>query len=160
MNIVPSSMYIILHERASAIWYTARDNIHQYACNNPFIILYIVINISSSEVLLILSRYVKIWFFHISLLYCTRKNILIFALVQYEWHSERTGIFRVLIKTSETNSKTQDILIFALVQYEWHSKRTGIFSGSYKDDRDQQKNARIYCTIFYTGLNREICITI
>jgi hypothetical protein len=39
---------------------------------------------------------VKIWFFHISLLYCTkcfRKNILIFALVQYEWHSERTGIF-------------------------------------------------------------------
>jgi hypothetical protein len=28
---------------------------------------------------------VKIWFFHISLLYCTRKNILIFALVQYEF---------------------------------------------------------------------------
>jgi hypothetical protein len=34
-----------------------------------------------------------------SLLYCSkffRKNILIFALVQYEWHSERTGIFIVI----------------------------------------------------------------
>jgi len=30
--------YIILHELASAIWYIARDNIHQYSCNNPFII--------------------------------------------------------------------------------------------------------------------------
>jgi hypothetical protein len=27
-----------LRERASAIWYTARDNIHKYPCNNPFII--------------------------------------------------------------------------------------------------------------------------
>jgi hypothetical protein len=39
---------------------------------------------------------VKIWFFHISLLYCTRKNILIFALVQYEWHSEHTGILKIV----------------------------------------------------------------
>ena len=35
----------ILHELASAIWYTARDNIHQYSCNNPFIM---VINIVTS----------------------------------------------------------------------------------------------------------------
>ena len=29
--------YIILHKHASAIWYTASDNIHQYSCNNPII---------------------------------------------------------------------------------------------------------------------------
>ena len=26
--------YIILHSQAHAIWCTARDNIHQYSCNN------------------------------------------------------------------------------------------------------------------------------
>jgi hypothetical protein len=30
--------YIILHERASVISYSARDNIHQYSCNNPTIL--------------------------------------------------------------------------------------------------------------------------
>jgi len=29
--------YIILHEFASAMCYFARDNVHQYSCNNPFI---------------------------------------------------------------------------------------------------------------------------
>ena len=153
MNIVPSSISYCASVRVQydTLRGTIFTNIHAITLllySNKYFFFGSVINT------------VKIWFFNISLLYCTRMNILIFALVQYEWHSERTGIFRVLIKTSETNSKTQDILIFALVQYEWHSKRTGIFSGSYKDDRDQQKKARIYCTIFYTGLNREIFITI
>ena len=52
---------------------------------------------------------VKIWFFHISLLCCTRKQFLIFALVQYEWHSERTGIFSESYK-DETNSKIQEYI--------------------------------------------------
>ena len=51
-------------------------------------------NIHAITLLLYSSKYfffrsvintVKIWFFHISLLCCTRKNILIFALVQYEF---------------------------------------------------------------------------
>ena len=65
--------YIILRERASAIWYTAKDNIHAITLllySNKYFFFWSVINT------------VKIWFFHISLLYCTRKNILIFALVQ------------------------------------------------------------------------------
>ena len=32
------SQYIILHSQAHAIWYTARDNIHEYSCNNPIIL--------------------------------------------------------------------------------------------------------------------------
>ena len=31
------SQCIILHSHARAIWYTARDNIHQYSCNNPIL---------------------------------------------------------------------------------------------------------------------------
>jgi hypothetical protein len=76
--------YIILPERASSIWYTARDNIHAITLllySNKYFLFRSIINT------------VTIWFFHISLLYCTRKNILVFVLVQYEWHSERTGIF-------------------------------------------------------------------
>ena len=30
--------YIILHQLSSAVWYIMSDNIHQYSCNNPFII--------------------------------------------------------------------------------------------------------------------------
>ena len=29
--------YIILHSQDRAIWYTARDNFHQYSCNNPIV---------------------------------------------------------------------------------------------------------------------------
>jgi hypothetical protein len=32
------SQYIILHSQARAIWYTVRDNIHQYSCNNPILL--------------------------------------------------------------------------------------------------------------------------
>ena len=34
------SQCIILHSYARAIWYTARDNIHQYSCNNPMLLFY------------------------------------------------------------------------------------------------------------------------
>ena len=95
---------------------------------------------------------VKISFFHISLLYCTRKNILIFALVQYELFFISFGTHRYFFLERRSRPK---------LKYEkWHSERTGIFSGSYKDDQDQQLNTRIYCMIFYKGLNREIFITI
>ena len=70
----------LLHEYCPEQWYTARDNIHAITLllyySNKYFFFRSVINT------------VKIWFFHISLLhfvYCTRKNILIFALVQYEF---------------------------------------------------------------------------
>ena len=38
------SQYVILHSQARAMWYTARDNIHQYSCNNPIILRIICYN--------------------------------------------------------------------------------------------------------------------
>jgi hypothetical protein len=35
------SQYIIMHSQARAIWYTARDNIHQYSSNNPILLHYL-----------------------------------------------------------------------------------------------------------------------
>ena len=67
--------YIMLHELVSAISYTARDNIPQYQCNNPFIIQYQIF------------QSVSFTFHHISLQYvfniislslvCLRENIVL-----------------------------------------------------------------------------------
>ena len=36
------SQYIILHSQARAIWHISQENIHQYACNNPILKLFII----------------------------------------------------------------------------------------------------------------------
>jgi hypothetical protein len=77
--------------------------------------------------------------------YCTSANIKIFFRVQYSNDIWKNHILTVLI---------------TLLKKKYFIERTGIFSGSYKDDQDQQLNTRIYCMIFYKGLNREIFITI
>ena len=84
--------YIILRECSSAIWYTARDNIHAITLllySNKYFFFRSVINT------------VNIWFFHISLLYCTRKNILIFALFlsHDNWWSRDNLILRLSFRS-------------------------------------------------------------
>jgi hypothetical protein len=86
VNIVPSSIsyWASVQVQYDTLQGTIFTNIHAITLllySNTYFFCRSVINT------------VEIWFFHLSLLYCTRKNILIFALVQYEWHSERTGIF-------------------------------------------------------------------
>ena len=69
---------------------------------------------------------VKIWFFHISLLYCTRKNILICALVQYEfcfisWGSTSFHLFKRKAMSSS------DILTFQFCFISWGSTSSPLF---------------------------------
>ena len=79
MNIVPST-----------VWYYTRTLV-QY----DILLGTIITNIHAITLLLYSNKYfffrsvinaIKIWFFHISLLYCTGKNSLIFELVQYEFY--------------------------------------------------------------------------